>query len=389
MRIGFDAYFAFHYKTGVAHYSRNLINSIAAFFPEVELILFTDKRTELYQPSFPNISVIEADKEISFYNWLKSEALPAAIEKEKPDIFHGLDHGLPAGIEKLPLKKVVTVHDLFFETHPQLYSSAAVEYYKHITPIACKTSDIIISISYFTKNELVHRYEVDESKINVCYQTCNQLFFQTVTEERKAELKRQFDLPDNFFLYVGSVIERKNLLHICEAININKSQSSLPLIVIGEGDEYLQKVESYVEKNDLQERVRFISYTKAAKNSISFQQAKDVPAFHQMALALVYPGFLEGFGIPLIEAFASGLPVITSKTSSLPEVGGDAAYYVDPFDPNDIARALLEIENNESLRKQMITKGKHIVQNFTQQKCAEAVMQVYKPLLNPLQRSGF
>src|SRR5687767_10202847 len=109
MKIGFDAYFAFHYKTGVAHYSRNLINSIARLYPDTELVLFTDKASSLYQPSFNNLSVVELDYEVAYNDWLSNASLIANIEKHKPDIFHGLDHGLPMlnGV-----KKIVTIHDL-------------------------------------------------------------------------------------------------------------------------------------------------------------------------------------------------------------------------------------------------------------------------------------
>ncbi len=379
MKIGFDAYFAFHYKTGVAHYSRNLINSIATFYPDAELVLFTDKRTELYQPSFRNLKVVELGYEIPYYHWLPNETFLSAVELEQLDIFHGLDHGLP-GID--PLKKVVTVHDLFFETHPELYSPPDVEYYRSVTPKACGTADEIVSISQYTTGQLVKYYGLTKERISVCYQTCNELFFHKVSEEKKTELREQFDLPQQFWLYVGSVIERKNLLHICEALNLNKDQSKIPLIVIGEGREYLETVRDYVNANDLTGSVKFISYTDAAKKSISFQQAKDIPAFYQMAFGLVYPSFLEGFGIPLIEAFASGLPAITSNTSSLPELGKDAALYVDPSDPANIAEALLTLERNNQLRQSMIEKGRMIVEDFTAENAAISVMNVYKKLLH-------
>jgi len=378
MRIGFDAYFAFHYKTGVAHYGRNLINSIAKCYPQTQLILFTDVVTNLYQPSAPNITVIELGYEVEYHHWLSHPALLKCVQNQSTDVFHGLDHGLPS---VAGTREVVTIHDLFFETYPSLYSVAEVEYYKRIAPLACKKADAIISISQFTKKELVGRYHVEERKIKVCYQSCNPLFFQQVTEQRKDELRKQFDLPSKFWLYVGSVIARKNLLNICKALNAIKEISSTPLMVIGEGSDYLSEVQQYIRQNRLEDRVRFLSYTDAAKNSASFQQARDVPAFYQMALGLLYPSYLEGFGIPLIEAFASGLPVITSNTSSLPEIGGDAALYIDPFNVHDIAAALTRVENDNDLRLSMIQKGNNIVQHFTEEQTASSVMKVYQQLL--------
>lgn len=378
MRIGFDAYFAFHFKTGVAHYSRNLINSIAGHYPGAELFLFTDQRTTLYEPSLANIHVVETGTPAGYHEWLEQPALMESIQSVKPGIFHGLDHALPP-VTGIPL--VVTVHDLFFETHPELYAADDVSYYRHQTPIACERADRVISISEFTSNELVKRYGVPPDKISLCYQTCNQLFFEKVTEERKAELRQTFDLPPAFWLYVGAISERKNLLGICEAMHLNRHKSSLPLVVIGEGGNYLQQVQSFLVKNNLAQQVRFLSYTEAAKRSLRFQQAKDVPAFYQMAMALLYPSQLEGFGIPLIEAFASGLPVITSRTTSLPEVGGDAACYVDPSSAESIASALLKLEHDPQLRHTMIQRGKEILPTFTAGKTAAVVWNLYQQLI--------
>ena len=378
MRIGFDAYFAFHYKTGVAHYGRNLFNALAKYYPDSELVLFTDKVTGLYQPAFPNVTVVEAGYDIDYYDWLTNPGLHKAITQNRIELFHGIDHGLPS----VPnLKTIVTIHDLFFESHPGMYSEKDVAYYKHIAPLAANDADLVIAISRFTKNEITSRYNVPEDSVRVCYQSCNPLFFETVPEERKAALRKQFALPGKFWLYVGSVIERKNLLNICKAINSIRERSSMPLMVIGEGGDYLELVKQYVVQNDLSDRVRFLSYTQAAQQSASFQQARDVPAFHQMAHALLYPSYLEGFGIPLIEAFASGLPVITSGATSLPEIGGKAAMYVDPRSVDDIANALLRLEKDEELRSSMIAKGKIIVDGFTEKKSAEAVMGVYRELL--------
>ncbi|MCE3282980.1 MAG: glycosyl transferase, group 1 family protein [Chitinophagaceae bacterium] len=377
MRIGIDAYYAFHYKTGVAHYTRTLINGLATLYPGIELVLFTDQTTELYQPDFPNVRVAAAGQDIAYHDWLSHPALQELIVQSQPGIFHGTDHGLP------PLqnvKTVVTIHDLFFETHPQFYAPADVAYYRRVTPVACNKADVIISISDFTKQAIVSHYKVDPDKIRVCYQSCNQLFFERVSEERKAELRRQFDLPGKFWLYVGAVIERKNLLNICKAMHHTRDTSDTPLIVIGEGNDYLETARNYIAEKDLGERIRFLSYTEAAKGSLSFQQARDVPAFYQLATALLYPSQLEGFGIPLVEAFASGLPVLTANTSSLPEVGGNAAMYVDPQDVKGIADALTRL-HDEGLREEMIAKGKQIVQNFTPATTITPVMETYRQML--------
>lgn len=377
MKIGFDAYYAFHYKTGVAHYGRNLINSLARFYPEVEYCLFTDVRTELFQPQHRNVQIVELGREIPYRHWIHDRDLHAAIRKYSPDIFHGLDHAIPSISD---VRRVVTIHDLFFESHPSLYNAADVAFYSAEARSAVSEADRIIAISSFTKQDTIARYNVDASRISVCYQSCNPLFFDPVQDDAKLRLRRDFDLPSEFWLYVGSITERKNLLQICRALNHNKHRSSIPLVVIGEGNEYLQTVRAFLQANEMQELVRFISYHDAAR-SLSFQQAKDVPAFYSMSKGLLYPSLLEGFGIPLVEAFATATPVITAASTCLPEVAGNAALFVDPLNEMELAEAMWQLESDALLRNRLLEEGMKRKQIFSPEQTARSLMAVYESML--------
>jgi glycosyltransferase involved in cell wall biosynthesis len=150
------------------------------------------------------------------------------------------------------------------------------------------------------------------------------------------------------------------------------------LVVIGSGGKYKQTIQNYLLENKLDDKVIFLS--DKFKNP-DFTTAKDFPAIYQQALAMLYPSTFEGFGIPVLEALWSKIPVITSNVSCMPETGGNAAFYVNPFDENEIAMALESIYNNETLRQSMVEKGWQHAQLFSQQKCATAVMDVYKKLV--------
>ncbi len=238
----------------------------------------------------------------------------------------------------------------------------------------------MIAISKQTKQDLLDFYQTPADKVTVCYQACNPAFIKTSTQADKDRVKKIYNLPDQFFLYVGSVIERKNLLGICKAIFLLRNEVDVPLVVIGDGKAYKQKVKDYIRQNGLEKKVIFLSENTSGVPSSVFKTAVDFPDIYQSALAMIYPSFFEGFGIPVLEALWSRLPVITSGVSCLPETGGDAAYYVDPNSAGEIAEAMRKIYNDEALREEMKEKGWAHAQRFNPQKSAAAVMAVYREL---------
>ena len=190
----------------------------------------------------------------------------------------------------------------------------------------------------------------------------------------------EYNLPANFFLYVGSIIARKNLLTVCKAMLQLKGTLNVPLVVIGEGKKYKRKVKEFVNAHSLQSQIIFLSENQSLKSLKSFQSSIDFPALYQQALCMIYPSIFEGFGIPVLEALWSKIPVITSNISSLPEAGGDAALFVDPISAVQIADAMLTVYTNAKLRKKLIDKGWQYAQNFVPEKTAACVMNVYKDL---------
>ncbi|MFZ1314416.1 MAG: glycosyltransferase, partial [Chitinophagaceae bacterium] len=153
-----------------------------------------------------------------------------------------------------------------------------------------------------------------------------------------------------------------------------------PLVVIGDGGKYKQQVKDFITQNGLQSKVIFLSEHEKARTSPSFRSAKVFPAIYQSAIAMIYPSFFEGFGIPVLEALWSRLPVITSSVSCLPEAGGAGAYYVNPGSAEEIASGMKKIYSDKEVAATLKEKGWQHAQNFTQQKCADTVMNVYKSI---------
>jgi glycosyltransferase involved in cell wall biosynthesis len=383
MNIGFDAKRAFHNGTGLGHYSRTLIRSLAEYFPEHQYYLFNPKPSGLFSLPGANLHEVlpQSFLEKIFPAAWRSSGVKKDLRKLKIDLYHGLSHEIPAGIHHTGIKSVVTIHDLIHERFPQQHSKIDVEIYRRKFRYACEHADKIIAISKQTRNDIIEFYKPPEEKITVCYQSCNPAFGKKVSGEEKSRVKKLYNLPDQFFLCVGSVIERKNLLNVCKAMFLLRNELEIPLIVIGDGKKYKQQVKDYVSQNGLEQKIIFLSERESAKSPPSFQSAVDFPAIYQSAIAMIYPSFFEGFGIPVLEALWSRLPVITSNVSCLPETGGEGVYYVNPNSAEEIAEGMRRIYSDKLFAESLKDKGWLHAQNFTQQKCAESVMNVYKDVL--------
>jgi glycosyltransferase involved in cell wall biosynthesis len=381
MRIAFDAKRAYQNNTGLGNYSRSLISSLAALYPQHDYFLMAPKQTEMYSDVHANMHTITPSGVFKLLSSLwRSNFVTGDLKKLSIDVYHGLSNEIPAGIQNTGIKSVVSIHDLIFERYPKQYKPVDNAIYRKKFSNACKHADKVIAISEQTKQDIIQYYNTPADKVAVCYQSCNTIFEQQVSNAEKQRIKLKYKLPETYFLYVGSVIERKNLLTICKALKELKAELNIPLMVIGNGGEYMQQVKAYIAANGLTNDVIFLSEQEETKNDVDFKSAKDFPTIYQSALAMIYPSIYEGFGIPILEAMWSGTPVITSSISCMPETGGDAVYYIDPFSTDDMIKAMRDIAENATLRNELSAKGLIQAQKFTPAKCAAAVMQVYESL---------
>lgn len=384
MNIAFDAKRAFTNGTGLGHYSRTLITSLAEYFADNEYFLCTPKRTQRFDTSaFNNVNVVTPHRFPStlLTSVWRSKWVLKDLKHFNIDLYHGLSHEIPVGIQHTKIKSAVTIHDLIFERYPKQYKPIDVAIYRKKFKYACEHADRVIAISKQTKEDITQFYNIPEHKIEVCYQSCNPAFNTVVTNEEKQRIRQLYKLPGKYFLYVGSIIERKNLLTICKALNVLKGKLDIPLVVIGDGDSYEQKVSNYINANGLADRVIFLSRDEQIKQLQSYRSAADFPAIYQQALCMIYPSIFEGFGIPILEALCSRIPVITSNVSCLPEAGGPGAVYVNPFDEQQMAGAMQLVANDSALRQQLVEKGWQHAQQFSPYNCANNVMQVYQKIM--------
>lgn len=376
MRIGYDAKRLFNNFTGLGNYSRFIVGGIKEFFPEEQLVLFTPtikdntetkffRRAEAFTTFMPS-SFLSTLKLGSYWRsfLVKDEAIRAKL-----DIFHGLSHELPHGISSVT-KTVVTVHDLIFLRYPQFYKSLDRWIYTKKLAYACKEADCIIAISEQTKNDLIEFLKMPAEKIVVVYQGCHSNFHKSFSGEELSAVQQKYNLPNQFLLNVGTIESRKNALLLVRALK-ELTDTTIPLVIVGRPTAYLEEIKSFIAVNGLKNRVHFI-------HKASFP---DLPAIYQLSTVFVYPSLFEGFGIPLVEAIACGVPVITSTGSCFSEAAGPAAMYVDPQDVKGMADSIEKVLNDASLRQNMVKKSTEYIKRFEPEVIASEMMKVYRSLV--------
>lgn len=373
LKIGFEAKRLFNNFTGLGNYNRTVVQGLNENFPENKYHLFSPKvqhKTDTESFLIPPYEIIKP-KNSSKYLW-RSVTCTQQINQLKLDIFHGLSHEIPFGINKTGAKSLVTIHDLIYKTYPNDFNYFDRKIYDYKFRYACENSDKIIAVSKSTKKDLESIYKIPSDKIEVVYQSCQSNFKIALKPESIKEIITLYNLPKEYMLYVGSIIERKNLLGIIKALQKIHNEIQIPLVVVGKGNDYEQKVKNYIAENKLEKMVIFTS-------EISFLH---LPALYQNAKVFLYPSKYEGFGIPIIEALWSKTPVITSNISSLPEAAGEGAFYCNPEDENTIAEGIIKILQNTEYANQLVTNGFQHVQQFDSAINAKNLMQIYHSLLD-------
>ena len=305
--------------------------------------------------------------------WILSD-----LRSKNIDLYHGLSHEIPFGIGETSVKSIVTVHDLIFLKYPDQYNPIDVKTYDYKMRYACQTANHVIASSIQTKHDLIDLYAIPEQKITVCYQSCDKRFNHTIDESTIESCRALLPLPASFFLYVGSIIERKGLLQIVEAMRLIPAENRIPLVVIGNGRQTKKQVMLFIAKNGMTNDVVFLNdWASGQPERFSLIEAY-LPVIYHAAIALIYPSQYEGFGIPVLEALSCGTPVITSDQSCLPEVGGPGSLYVQPKNRDDIQTAMLRLANDEAKRIEMRLSGLEYAKQFTEEKCVASVMKVYQ-----------
>ena len=373
MNIGFDAKRIVRNGSGLGNYGRTLVNDLAE-------IVDPENMLYLYAPDEGNEHLrkqVSDSKRIQFVypskTWLKSlwrsRGIVKDLQRDHIDIYHGLSGELPVGIRQSGIKSVVTIHDLIFMRHPEYYHWWDVKIYATKFRKTVKEADRIIAISERTKRDIIELGGVDPERIKVIYQSCGATFRYPANEDKKQEVNARYLLPPRYIINVGTIEERKNILLAVKAME--QLPEDLSLVIVGRSTPYALKVKRYVEEHHLSNRVIFLHDVTNA----------DLPAIYQMAEACVYPSRYEGFGIPVIEAIQSGLPVVACTGSCLEEAGGPDCLYVNPDDVQGMAESIRQLLPGAENRELRILRSQEYIRRFEGNNVAEQVMRVYQEVL--------
>lgn len=369
MRIGFEAKRAFHNFTGLGNYARAVIHILTTHFPENQYFIYSPKLKKNSRTDFLYLlsnGTIRTSPFKLFKSYWRSKGIISQLLKDKVELFHGLSHEIPFGLNKKGIKSVVTIHDLIFIRFPHFFNFIDRKIYDFKFRSACKNSDRIIAISQQTKNDIVQFFGIDERKIDVVYQGCDPIFQLTCSAAELAQVRLNYQLPTHYLLCVGTLENRKNQLVILKALV--HLPEHIHLVLVGKSTPYEHVLRAYILANQLEDRVKIIS-------NVDF---KDLPSIYQQAEMFVYPSLFEGFGIPILEALTSGTPVIAAKGSCLEEAGGPHSLYFQPNDEIELTESIAQILADKSLKNEMIKKGNEFALNFSEENIAKNLLTVYR-----------
>ena len=378
MKIGFDGKRAAQNFTGLGNYSRYALEALLEYYPGEEYNVYIPK--DVGNPKFEQILSTSggrmrkclplSKKAAKFKALWRVWGVTKTLVADKVQVFHGLSNELPLNISKASstVKSVVTVHDVIFRRLPKCYPVIDRMIYDYKFRRACRNADHIIAVSECTKKDIVKDYKISPDKVTVIYQGCDPLFAKPVTPERIAEVKAKYSLPEKFIVSVGTIEERKNLLSVVKAL------LSLPddvhLVAVGRRTKYTALIDKFVAENNLADRVHLL-------HGVPYL---DLPVIYRCADVFAYMSLYEGFGIPLLEALNSGVPVVAATGSCLEEAGGPGSLYVAPFDVKAIVDAVKRCLLSD-VREKMVADGLAWASRFTMEQFAHQTMRCYMDLL--------
>ena len=369
-RVGIDARKLSDF--GIGSYVRNLVESIARR-PEAEAYAFrvyvraADRAALSELPE--NFTVVEEDSpgysisELTRFAW--------RLMRDRLDLFHATHYVIP------PLARaraVVTIHDIIHVLYPQyLPNRAALLYARVMMRRALKRADRILTVSYNSKRDLVDYFGIAPSRIEVIYNGVAPQFRADVPRAERDRVVAKYSLPRPYLLFLGGEKPHKNVRNVIRAFAEARRERALPhaLVLAGPMPRNRNRVEALIAALDVESRV----------HRPGVVPEEDLPGLFAAADAFIYPTLYEGFGLPVVEAMACGVPVLTSSTSALQEVAGGYAYLVDPMDVDAIARGIVDLATDPRRRAEFADLGRRRARDFSWDRAAEQTLKVYADAL--------
>lgn len=367
MKVGIDAHSLGSKSSGNETYYRELVKHLSRVDRGVRFVVYyTHAAATDRIPTTANIRAKRVWPRSSYFRI--SCAFPIELRREKLDIFHAQFIVPPF----LTCKTVATIPDIAYEHFPQFFSPLETLRSKILIRRSAQKADHVITVSQYSKIDLVNTYGVDPEKITVTYEGPAEAFMAIDQEKSKEFVERKYSINRPFILYVGRLQARKNLLRLLRAYaRLRRDGMQHQLVVVGKRDWEFERIIAEVAAQDVRSSVVFTDYVPGA----------DLPVFYNAADVFVYPSIFEGFGLPVMEAMACGTPVITSLGSSLEEIAGGAAVLIDPYSEASIHDAIGRVVSDPGLRAELRIRGLQRSSNFSYAETARRTIDVYERLI--------
>ncbi|HMR62709.1 MAG TPA: glycosyltransferase family 1 protein [Anaerolineae bacterium] len=376
-RIGLDYTSALNQRAGIGRYTRELVNALATTAPldwAAHYRLFVAEARASFRAPRLGANFCWHPSRLTERNlhrlWFRLR-LPLSIENWTGplDLFHAPDFFLPP--VKRSTRTLLTVHDLSFVREPESVMPGMARHLNTWVPRSVQRADHVIAVSESTRHDLIDLYQTPPEKISVLYHGVGAEFRPILDAARLATVRRKYSLPEPpLILSVGTVQPRKNYQRLLQAFAHVRPAASL--VIAGGQGWYFDEILAEVRRLHLESRVRFLGFVDEA----------DLPLLYNLATVFVYPSLYEGFGLPVLEAMACGVPVVASRRSALPEVVGAAGQLIDPVDIEGMAGALTELLADETLRRQLSAAGLGQAARFSWARTAEQLVSLYQSLLS-------
>ena len=365
MRVAIDARKLHDF--GIGTYIRNLLRQLARIDHDTEYVLLSRQEdlgvAAQLGPNFR--AVLEPSPNYSLQEQIH---VPWVLRRERPHVFHAPHYVLPPAIT---CRSVVTIHDCIHLMFPQYLPNRAAYFYARASMwAAVKRSDCILTVSEASKRDILHFFNVAPEKIVVVYNAIDDHFWLTPPQDEVSRVRERYQLDHQFVLYVGNIKPHKNLVRLIEAFDELRRTGfeELKLLIIGDEISKLPSLRRAVHRHKLHKHVRFLGYVSD----------DTLRVLYRLASVFVFPSLYEGFGLPPLEAMASGTPVVTSNQSSMPEVTGDAAIHVDPYDVGSIVGGIRRVLTDPELAASLRQRGPARAREFSWAQSVEKTRSVYQ-----------
>ncbi len=347
---------------GIGWFTKETISRITQNHPEHQFLFIFDRKYDedfVFSDNVKPIVISPPTRHpLLWFLWFEIR-IPQVLRKYKADLFLSPDGYLSLNTR---VKQLAVIHDINFAHRPKDLPWLTAKYCNYFFPRFAKRAKRIATVSYYSKEDICRTYQIPADDIDVVYNGVNKIYTVT-SEEDKATTREKYTNGEAYFLYIGSLHPRKNICGLLRAFDAFRTSvdSDIKLVITG-GEMFKTS-----DITRTYEGMRF-------KDDVVFTGRLPIEELHQVlgaALAMTFVPYFEGFGIPVIEGMSAGIPVICSNTTSLPEVGGNAVYYADPFEVSQIKDAMIRVANDADLRAELIEKGRKQQTKFTWDKTAD------------------